>query len=72
MSEKNEYLRYMLTNDKQDDAEILRQLHLLYAQLNQILRMFYFVQYMLSGSFLNVLYVVFVLLSMDRVQKIYF
>ena len=32
----------MLTNDKQDDVEMLRQLRLLYMRSNKIIRMFYF------------------------------
>ena len=32
----------MLTNDKQDDVEMLRQLRLLYMRSNKILHMFYF------------------------------
>ena len=31
---------YMLTNDKQDDVEMLRQLRLLYMRSNKIIRMF--------------------------------
>ena len=40
--EKTKYLGYMFTNDKQDDVEMLRQLHLLYMRSNKIIPMFYF------------------------------
>ena len=40
--EKTKYLRYMFTNDKQDDVEMLRQLRLLYMRSNKIICMFYF------------------------------
>ena len=42
--EKTKYLRYMFTNDKQDDVEMLRQLRLLYMYMrsNKIIRMFHF------------------------------
>ena len=38
--EKTKYLGYMFTNDKQDDVEMLIQLHLLYMRSNKIIRMF--------------------------------
>ena len=40
--EKTKYLGYMFTHDNQDDAEMLRQLRLLYMQSNKIVRMFQF------------------------------
>ena len=67
--EKTKYLGYMFTNDKQDNVEMLRQLRLLYMRLNKIIRMFYFCTIDVK---LELLYVVLLLLSVDRVQKINF
>ena len=67
--EKTKYLGYMFTNDKQDNVEMLRQLRLLYMRLNKIIRMFYFCTIDVKLEFL---YVVLLLLSVDRVQKINF
>ena len=40
--EKTKYLRYMYTNDKQDNVEMLRQLRLLYMRSSKILLMVHF------------------------------
>ena len=41
VEKKTIYLGYMFTNDKQDDVEMFRQLHLLHMPSNKIIRMFH-------------------------------
>ena len=60
---KTKYLGYMFTNDKQDDVERLRQLRLMYMRHYAIKP---------NNTHVSFLYVVLLLLSMDRVQKINF
>ena len=63
----------MFTNDKQVDVEMLRQLRLLYMRSNKKIRMFQFCTIDVKSEFFcELLYVVLLLLSMDRVQKINF